>query len=84
MKQNSKNILNLINILNPLDRNANSDGVEQAFNIIKKKHLIKSKIHNFFSGLKAEDWIVPNRWKLNHAFIKNSRGKTIVSSKLLV
>ena len=70
MKDSSKNIINLINLLHPIQRNANSKGVDKSFKLIKDKILTKSKIHNYKSGLKIEDWEVPKRWELKNAFIK--------------
>ena len=80
MKDSSKNIINLINLLHPIQRNANSKGVDKSFKLIKDKILTNSKIHNYKSGLKIEDWEVPKRWELKNAFIKDKNGKIITSS----
>ena len=82
MTQHTQKIINLIKKLHPLQRNANSEGVDKAFEIIKKTHLNKSKIHNYKSGLKIEDWEVPKRWKLKYSYIKDHKGNIITSSKI--
>ena len=82
MTDNSKNILKLINLLNPLERNANSEGVDRSLEIIKNKLLKKSKIHNYRTGLQVEDWEVPKRWKLKNAVLKDENGQIITSSKI--
>ena len=77
MKDSSNNIINLINLLYPIQRNANSIGVDKSLKFIKDKILTNSKIHNYKSGLKIEDWEVPKRWELKNAFIKDQNGKII-------
>ena len=43
MKDSSKNIINLINLLHPIQRNANSKGVDKSFKLIKDKILTNQK-----------------------------------------
>ena len=50
MKDSSNNIINLINLLYPIQRNANSIGVDKSLKFIKDKILTNSKIHNYKSG----------------------------------
>ena len=79
---NTSNIFSLIKELSPLQRMVNSEGIDKAFNIIKKNYLKKSIIHKYSSGLQIEDWIVPKRWKLKSAYLKSSKGEIIASSKM--
>ena len=71
---------NLFNLINPLLRMANSDGMNRSFLILKKK-FPKLIIRNFKPGFRAGDWTVPRQWNLKYSFLKDSEGKIIVSSR---
>ena len=78
--QSLKRIKYLMENINPLQRMANSGGMDECFKLIKKKipHL---KVHEFKPGIKAGDWTVPKNWKLGDSFLKDHKGKIIASSK---
>ena len=69
----------LIEELYPICRSITGDGVRQTLAIIKKH--IPLKTQEVPSGTKVFDWIVPKEWNIRGAYIKNSRGETIVDFK---
>ena len=75
-----KDIKQLFKVINPLERMANTEGMNQCFQILKSKYpeLI---IHKFNTKFKAGDWTVPRRWKLKYSFLKEGK-KIITSSKI--
>jgi len=70
----------LMEKINPLQRMANSSGMDDAFQILKKIYP-NFIIHKFKTGLKAGDWTVPKNWKLNYSFLKDDKGNLIASSE---
>ena len=69
----------LIEELYPICRSITGDGVRQTLAIIKKH--IPLKTQEVPSGTKVFDWTVPKEWNIRGAYIKNSRGETIVDFK---
>ena len=62
----------------PLNRSIIGKGYQNSLKIIKK--YIPLKDNKYKSGSKIFDWIVPNEWKINNAFIK-FKGKKIIDLK---
>ena len=48
---------------------------------ILKKNSYNLKIKYFLSGQKVLDWKIPDEWNVSEAWIKNSKGNTIVDFK---
>ena len=63
----------------PIKRTLAGPGYDETLNLIRKEipNLI---IHEYKSGTQSFDWTVPPEWHLEHAYIKNSSGETIVDS----
>ena len=73
-------IYNLAKILWPINRSITGDGNRKTLKILKSI-CNDLKIKEIKSGTKAFDWVVPNEWKINDAWIKDSKGKKIVNFK---
>ena len=71
-----KKIFDLIKKLYPINRCLTGKGVRQTLRIIKGINP-KLKIKSVKSGSKIFDWIVPNEWDVNQAFILSPGGKKI-------
>ena len=63
----------------PIKRTLAGPGYDETLNLIRKEipNLI---IHEYKSGTQIFDWTVPPEWHLEHAYIKNSSGETIIDS----
>ena len=66
MKPN--NLLNLAKKLFPIYRSITGDGVRKTLQILKSKNP-EIKIKKIKSGTKVFDWVVPNEWKIDEAYI---------------
>lgn len=73
-------IYNLLVRLFPITRSITGNGVRETLNIIQE-YLPKLKICEVESGLKCFDWIVPDEWNVNDAYILDSEGKKIINFK---
>jgi len=61
----------------PICRSITGKGVRETFNYIKKE-LPDLKIFEVPTGTMAFDWIVPEEWNINDAWIKDENGKKIL------
>lgn len=77
-KNSKKNLKNLLTKINPHQRMINSDGLNETFRIIKKE-IPDLVIHEYMSGTKAEDWIVPKNWKVVKGYLKDKNNKIVTS-----
>jgi len=73
---NGKDLYNLIEKLFPINRSITGDGVRETLSIISG--IIPLEITEIPSGTKVLDWEIPFEWNIKDAWIKNSRGETIV------
>lgn len=64
----------------PLNRSLSGEGVRETLAYIKNI-LPDLKIKHFNSGQKVFDWTIPPEWEVKAAYIRNSRGETIVDFK---
>jgi len=62
-----------------LNRSIVSEDFEKTLNIIHKR--IPLKIHKYPTGTKCFDWILPKKWIIRDAYIKNKTGKKILDWK---
>ncbi len=62
----------------PLQRMINSEGLDDAFEIVKKG-LPETVIHDYPAGMQCDDWTVPRGWKVKEAFMKDRSGHIIAS-----
>lgn len=60
----------------PLCRSITGDGVRQTLDIVKE--FIPLVVHEVPSGTPAFGWTVPNEWNITSAWIRDSKGKSIV------
>ena len=63
----------------PLTRSLTGDGNRQTLKILK--NIIPLKIREVPSGTKAYDWIIPEEWLVNDAWIKDDKGRKLVDFK---
>jgi aminopeptidase-like protein len=83
MKNNiGKTIYKWAQDLFPLNRSLSGEGVRETLAYINNL-LPDLKIKHFNSGQKAFDWTIPPEWEVKKAFIKNSKGDTIIDFKNL-
>jgi aminopeptidase-like protein len=75
----TREIKKIVEQIFPFQRMINSQGMDEAFRIVKS-HLPSLKMHEYFPGEEANDWTVPPGWELLNAYMKDSRGKIIASS----
>ena len=76
----SEKIWSFVKVLWPINRSITGQGTLKTLKIIKEI-LPKLKINNVKSGYKAFDWIVPNEWHINDAYIITPSGKKICNFK---
>ncbi len=62
-----KMMIDMAKELYPLNRSITGEGVRQTLKLIKKKVPLKKKI--FKSGKRVFDWVIPNEWNINDAYI---------------
>lgn len=62
-----KMMIDMAKELYPLNRSITGEGVRQTLKLIKKKVPLKKK--NFKSGKRVFDWVIPNEWNINDAYI---------------
>lgn len=62
----------------PICRSITGNGVRQTLDVLQGELAKPLTIHEVPTGTQAFDWQVPNEWNIKQAWIKNSRGETIV------
>jgi len=72
-------MFDLIERLFPICRSITGNGVRQTLKILQEH--IPLKIFEVPSGMKVFDWIVPEEWNIDDAYIKNSKEEKIVDFK---
>lgn len=77
--QIGKEMYQLMVKLFPLCRSITGVGTKQTLEIIKQ--LIPIKLTKVKTGTKVLDWIVPEEWNINDAWIKDPGGKKIIDIK---
>ena len=75
-----KNFINLGRKLFPITRSITGKGTLLTLKLLKKK--IKDlKIKKIKSRTKVYDWVVPDEWNINKAYIEDKFGKKIIDFK---
>ena len=63
----------------PINRSLTGIGNRKTLKIIQK--IVPIKIKEIKSGTKVYDWIVPEEWDINDAYIKDANGNRLISFK---
>jgi aminopeptidase-like protein len=71
-------MLRLAEELYPICRSITGDGLRQTLDIIGRE--IPLRRHEVPSGTRAFDWVVPDEWNLNRAYIETPEGERIVDT----
>ena len=60
----------------PICRSICGSGLRDSLEIVKKE--IGLTIHQYKTGTAAFDWVIPQEWRVNNAYIETITGKKIV------
>ncbi|MBP1993977.1 DUF4910 domain-containing protein [Paenibacillus eucommiae] len=71
--------MNLFDKLFPIHRSITGDGVRKTLSILDE--LVPIKQYEYPTGMECFDWTIPKEWNIKEAYIKDSRGKTILDIK---
>ena len=74
------NMFRIIKDLFNMPRSITGEPIKKTLGYIKNE-ISRLKILKFKSGTKVFDWVVPEEWNINDAYIKNSKGKKILNFK---
>ena len=74
--QISENMDKFMKTLFPICRSITGKGVKQTLELINE--LIPLEIKYTPTGTKVFDWIIPEEWNINDAYVKNSKGEKII------
>jgi len=70
---------NILNELFPICRSITGEGVRKSLSLLKS--IIDFEIKEIPSKTQCYDWIVPDEWNINDAYVKNSDGQKIIDFK---
>ncbi len=73
-----KGIYDFCKELWPINRSLTGPGVIKTLKLIKS-FLPNLKIHSYKSGSKKFDWVIPDEWRVNEAWIKDDAGNEIIN-----
>ncbi len=74
-----EDMYNLLKALFPICRSITGNGVRQSLEIIKQ--IIPLESREVPSGTKVFDWVVPDEWNIEDAYVKDECGKRIIDFK---
>lgn len=74
---NGEQIYKIAEELFPICRSITGDGVRQTFQILQK-YVPDLKVFEVPTNTAVFDWTVPKEWKINAAYIENSKGERII------
>ena len=66
----------LMQNLFPICRSITGNGVRETFEILNT--YIPLKIYEIPSGTKVFDWVIPDEWNIQDAYVENSKGERII------
>ena len=64
-----------------LPRSITGNGVRETLSKIKNEHISNLSIYEIPTGEEVEDWIIPNEWNVNSAYVKDKAGNIIIDFK---
>jgi aminopeptidase-like protein len=76
----TQRMMQFIQSVYPLQRMINSEGLDEAFTILRKE-IPQTIIHEYPAGMECGDWIVPKGWKVKEAWMKDKKGNEITNFK---
>tara|TARA_Y100001970_G_C14247277_1_gene869188 strand:- start:2769 stop:4076 length:1308 start_codon:yes stop_codon:yes gene_type:complete len=65
-----------LNKLFPMNRSLTGEQNRETLKIIKD--IIPIKVHEYSSGSKVFDWVIPEEWNVVEAWVKNSKGEKVI------
>lgn len=66
----------LFRVLFPICRSITGEGVRKSLSILKK--FVEFDLKEIPSGTPCYDWIIPDEWNINDAYVKDSQGNKII------
>ena len=69
----------MIEVLYPITRSITGEGVRKTLKIFQEH--IDLEIHEVKTGIRVFDWVVPEEWNINDAYIMNKNKEKIVDFK---
>ncbi len=63
----------------PICRSILGQGYRESLSIIRE--VIPFDILDFHSGQEVFDWVIPNEWEVNEAYLENIKGEKIIDFK---
>ena len=79
MKELSREMSDLMTTLYPICRSITGNGFRETLRIIR--NYIPLTMHEIPTGTRVFDWTVPKEWNIKDAYIRNSKGETIIDFK---
>ena len=70
---------NLVRRLFPICRSITGDGVRQTLQILSE--VVPLIIKEVPSGTKVFDWVIPDEWNINDAYVKDAEGNRVIDFK---
>lgn len=72
-----KSMIDFMTLLWPINRSITGRGIRETLKIIQAHYLPELNIHEYPSGSKALDWVIPDEWEVNEAWLADSDGNRI-------
>ena len=60
----------------PINRSITGSGIRQTLSILKE--IIPIDVKEYKSGTKVYDWVIPDEWTVNDAWIKDTKGNKLI------
>lgn len=72
-----KSMIDLMNRLWPINRSITGKGIRETLRLIQEHYLPELNIHEYPSGSKALDWVIPDEWEINSGWLEDADGNRI-------
>lgn len=80
MNSSTKNMMDMLRMISPLQRMIASPGLDKTFEILKRE-IPGLKVHSYPTGMQCEDWEVPFAWEVEYGAMKDEKGRIIASTE---